>query len=44
MQRVTSERATKDVQMNDATKCQLLILAFGGSRLTVVGEVRVRVW
>ena len=30
--------------MNDVTKCQSTILAFGGSRLTVVGEVRVRVW
>ena len=38
------KRATKDVQMNDVTKCQSSILAFGGSRLTVVGEVRVRVW
>ena len=38
------KRATKDVQMNDVTKCQSTILAFGGSRLTVVGEVRVRVW
>ena len=38
------KRATKDVQMNDVTKCQSTILAFGGSRLTVVGEVHVRVW
>ena len=38
------KRATKDVQMNDVSKCQSTILAFGGSRLTVVGEVRVRVW
>ena len=38
------KRATKDVQMNDVAKCQSTILAFGGSRLTVVGEVRVRVW
>ena len=35
------KRATTDVQMNDVTKCQSTILAFGGSRLTVVGEVRV---
>ena len=35
---------TRDVQMNDVTKCQSSILAFGGSRLTVVGEVLVRVW
>ena len=38
------KRATKDVQMNDVIKCQSSIIAFGGSRLTVVGEVRVRVW
>ena len=38
------KRATKDVHMNDLTKCQSSILAFGGSRRTVVGEVRVRVW
>ena len=38
------KRATKDVQMNDVTKWQSSILAFGGSRLTVVGEVLVRVW
>ena len=38
------KRATKDVQMNDVTKFQYSIIAFGGSRMTVVGEVRVRVW
>ena len=38
------KRATKDVQKNDVTKCQSTILAFGGSRLTVVGEVRFRKW
>ena len=30
--------------MNDVIKCQYSIIAFGGSRLTVVGDVRVRVW
>ena len=38
------KRATKDVQMNDVILCQSSIIAFGGSRLTVVGGVRVRVW
>ena len=37
------KRATEDVQMNDVIKCQSSIIVFGGSRLTVVGEVRVRV-
>ena len=30
--------------MTSPFKCQSPIIAFGGSRLTVVGEVRVRVW
>ena len=47
MQRVTSEdvqTSNQRKQMNDVTKCQSSIIAFGGSRLTVVGEVLVRVW
>ena len=36
--------ATWDKQTNDVTKCNSWILAFGGSRLSVVGEVPVRVW
>ncbi|KAI0207901.1 hypothetical protein LSAT2_007448 [Lamellibrachia satsuma] len=38
------QRATKDVRLKDVNRCQSSILAFGGSRLTVVGEVHVRVW
>ena len=38
------QRTTKDVRLKDVNRCQSSILAFGGSRLTVVGEVHVRVW
>ena len=38
------QRATKDVRLKDVNRCQSSILAFGGYRLTVVGEVHVRVW
>ena len=36
--------ATNDVQLNDVKLGHTSIIEFGGSQLTVVGEVRIRVW